>query len=186
MTTLSTIESALRGLPPLAPLARPLDGLIEAVNAAAKTPIGVRHLAVARALRPFLGRADLLDGSCCAPREDRYARRLLHADPAGRFALLALVWRPGQASPVHAHRAWCAFGVHAGRLRESWFDAPAGDAMPAHLATMARRAGDCGGGPAAPDAIHRLACEAEDGAISIHAYGVAGDAIDTGINRVYG
>lgn len=172
-----TLAAALR--------TRPLDGLIADVTAACASEIGARDRDVAAALKPWLGRADLLDGCRCPPRESCYVRHVLHADPTGRFTLLALVWRPGQASPIHAHRAWCAFGVQNGTLTESYFDAPAGDETPAWRIDRPLVAGDCGHGAAGP-AVHRLANRASVGAVSLHVYGVARAAIETGVNRVYG
>ena len=162
-----------------------LDQLIAAVTAAADAPLAECDSAVAAALRPFLARADLLDGRGCTPRAERYARHLLHADPASRFAILALVWTPGQASPIHAHRAWCAFGVHRGTLTESYFDPPTGDVAPVWRDDVKRLAGECGHDAAGPG-VHRLANRQAADAVSIHVYGVAADAIETGVNRVYG
>ena len=44
---------------------------------------------------------------------DELVSHLLHAEPG--FSVKALVWRPGQLTPIHDHVAWCAFGVLAGR-----------------------------------------------------------------------
>ena len=51
-----------------------------------------------------------------------YARHLLHADPAGRFSVLSIVWSPGQMSPVHGHHTWCAVGVFKGEIEETFFE----------------------------------------------------------------
>src|ERR1700686_3996695 len=40
---------------------------------------------------------------------DCYRRHLLVADPLGRYAVAALVWQGGQASPVPGHHKWRAY-----------------------------------------------------------------------------
>jgi predicted metal-dependent enzyme (double-stranded beta helix superfamily) len=44
-------------------------------------------------------------------RDDSYARHLLHRDRNNRFVVLALVWRPGQGTPIHDHSCWGVMGV---------------------------------------------------------------------------
>ncbi len=125
-----------------------------------------RHHAVAAALAPHLSRRDLLEGAGCRCSPDAYTRHLLHEGDG--YSVLALVWRPGQMSPVHAHRTWCVFGVHCGWMTETFFDRTEAGAEP--VACAARRAGDVGGGPASPEAIHRLANLGTEVAISVHVY----------------
>ena len=57
-------------------------------------------------------------GSALAGSPDTYTRHLVHADPYERFSVMLLVWRPGQNSPVHGHRTWCAYRVLRGTLSE--------------------------------------------------------------------
>jgi predicted metal-dependent enzyme (double-stranded beta helix superfamily) len=47
-----------------------------------------------------------------------YRCHLLHAEPDGSFSVVALVWRPGQATPIHDHVTWCVFV--AGRQGRRW------------------------------------------------------------------
>jgi predicted metal-dependent enzyme (double-stranded beta helix superfamily) len=52
-----------------------------------------------------------------AVREDTYARRLLHRDPAGRYTAIVMTWGPGQGTPVHDHGGlWCVEGVVEGLI----------------------------------------------------------------------
>ena len=53
---------------------------------------------VAAELRPLIGRGLDLDPRFRAPGQSRYRRHLVHVEPAGRFSILALVWRPGQVT----------------------------------------------------------------------------------------
>ena len=159
-----------------------LDTMLAEIAHAARAPLAQRHGMVASAIGAFVCRPDLLDGRdfpCCP---DRYVRHLLHSDPEGGYAVVALVWRPGQMSPVHAHRTWCAFGVHAGVLTESHYlpgDPPqiTGTRLLAPCAT--------GHGPADPAQIHRLANLSCRTAISVHCYGVGFDRFGDCVNEVF-
>jgi predicted metal-dependent enzyme (double-stranded beta helix superfamily) len=166
-------------------MTRPIDQFVHALGAALDETGGDPARRAATLLRPWLGRDDFLGGCDCSPRADRYARRLIHADPRGRFSVLALVWSPGQASPIHAHHAWCALGIHCGALQESFFDLPSAHVAPALSGTLLRAAGSCSHGEARPDLIHRIANAGDATAVSVHVYGVPADAVDHGVNRIY-
>src|ERR671931_89921 len=46
------------------------------------------------------------------PHPLRYARRLFHQDPEGRYTAVVMTWGPGQGTPVHDHGGlWCVEGV---------------------------------------------------------------------------
>jgi predicted metal-dependent enzyme (double-stranded beta helix superfamily) len=158
-----------------------LQTMLAAIAESARGPDADRPRAVAAAIAGCLQRPDLLDGldlPCCP---DRYIRHLLHADAAGGYAVVALVWRPGQMSPVHAHRTWCAFGVHQGVLTETFYEA---GEPPVPRATRLLAPGGTGSGPADPGQIHRLANLSCRSAISIHCYGVAFERFGAGVNLV--
>ncbi|ASK62317.1 cysteine dioxygenase [Virgibacillus phasianinus] len=56
------------------------------------------------------------------PDADHYARHSLYWDPQDRFEVLALVWSPGQATPIHDHDGtWGVEGVAAGRMKVTNF-----------------------------------------------------------------
>ncbi|WP_458214925.1 cysteine dioxygenase [Paracidovorax citrulli] len=113
---------------------------------------------------------------------DHYVRHLVHADPLGRFSAMLLVWRPGQWSPVHGHRTWCAYRVLQGALRERHYrwDPSAGAAVPCGGAD--RPAGSLICVPAGLGHIHAFGNEGDAVAVSLHLYGVEPGAITTGIN----
>jgi predicted metal-dependent enzyme (double-stranded beta helix superfamily) len=49
---------------------------------------------------------------------NRYARHLLHLDPAGRYSVLVMVWDVGQGTPLHDHAGmWCVECVYKGRIQ---------------------------------------------------------------------
>jgi len=49
---------------------------------------------------------------------DHYARNAVHVSEDGVFSLYALVWLPGQWTPVHDHGTWGVVGVVEGLLEE--------------------------------------------------------------------
>ncbi len=53
--------------------------------------------------------------------EAGYQSHLLHAEPDGSFSISAMVWLPGQQTPVHDHVAWCVTGVLQGHEHEEIF-----------------------------------------------------------------
>ncbi len=164
---------------------RPIDAFVAMLDPIMSVTAAERACAVATTLGPWLGRGDLLDGCDCTPCPETYARRVIHADPTGRFSVLALIWCPGQASPIHAHRTWCALGVHSGTLSESFYQAASCDSRAQLQTTLARHQGTNSHGGADPSLIHQIANRGDRPAVSIHVYGVGLDAIACGVNRVY-
>jgi 3-mercaptopropionate dioxygenase len=53
------------------------------------------------------------------PGTDRYRQHLLHVSPSRRVSVVALVWRPGQRTPIHDHVSWCVVGVYRGVEQET-------------------------------------------------------------------
>lgn len=159
-----------------------LSSMLAQIASAACRPEAERHTATAEVIGAFAAQPGLLAGQevrCCP---ERYARHLLHADPAGGYAVVALVWRPGQMSPVHAHKTWCAFAIHAGILTETLYTP---GHPPAPTATRLLHPGMSGHGAARPDLIHRLANLSCATAVSIHCYGAAFDRFGMDVNEVH-
>ncbi|MGG5809563.1 cysteine dioxygenase [Falsiroseomonas sp. CW058] len=159
-----------------------LDTMLATVAAAARGDAAARPRAVADAIAAFAADPLLLDGREVPGSAERYVRHLLHADPAGGYAVVALVWQPGQMSPVHGHKAWCAFAVHQGVLTETCYE-PGDPPVPATTRLLAPGAG--GHGPADPRLIHRLANLSCRPAISIHCYGVSFDRFGSEVNEIH-
>jgi predicted metal-dependent enzyme (double-stranded beta helix superfamily) len=161
----------------------PLDTMLAGIAAAAREPIEARPGAVAAAIVAFAADPTLLADVDCPCCPDRYVRHLLGADPEGRYAVVALVWRPGQMSPVHAHRTWCALAVHQGTLTETYYEP--GEEHPIPTATTLLRPGEGSHGAADPRLIHRIANLSCRTAISIHCYGVGYDRFGSDVNEVH-
>jgi 3-mercaptopropionate dioxygenase len=138
-------------------------------------------------LRPALADPSLLEPRHCEPADDRYRQHLVHVHPGGRYSIVALVWKPGQATPIHDHRCWCVVGVWRGLEQETTYDLH-GDTASPHLSP--RRSAVASPGdvsvlvPPVED-IHRVENAGIDLAISIHVYGADISVLGSSINREF-
>jgi len=83
---------------------------------------------VKQALIEAIGNGLTLDESFLVPTPDRYARRLVHRDPAGRYTMIAMVWDKGQGTPLHDHAGiWCVECVYRGRIQVTSYSVRGGD-----------------------------------------------------------
>ena len=116
--------------PGLAPPRLPLVRLCRRIAAACadQSTDHAIHQTIGAILAEAAADPSLLHGVAAGPCAQRYARHLL-ADGAG-YCLLAIVWLPGQRSPVHSHRAWCSLAVHSGVLTETRFTPTGGGLTP--------------------------------------------------------
>jgi hypothetical protein len=98
-----------------------LDALVRDLDLAARPGRPMRHTvgAVTSALAPYLGQADLLTPEQRIGDPNRDRQHLLHVPPDGAYSLLAIVWLPGQTTPIHDHITWCVVGVHEGEEYET-------------------------------------------------------------------
>jgi len=58
---------------------------------------------------------------------DSYRQHLLHVSKCRRLSVVALVWLPGQRTPIHDHVSWCVVGVYRGVERETHYRLTARD-----------------------------------------------------------
>ena len=116
------------------------------------------------------------------PDPDRYRQHLLHVTPDRRLSVVALVWLPGQSTPIHDHVSWCVVGVYEGRERETRFrtvgrsleEAGSIDALPGHVEVIV---------PSSEADIHAVTAAGDTPTISIHVYGADIERLGTSILR---
>ncbi|MGX7002606.1 cysteine dioxygenase [Caballeronia sp. KNU42] len=173
------MTSALATKSPLARLSDALDQACCLDPSSAKFALGVRT-----ALTGLSSAAGLLTDSQHESGQDCYRRHLLLADPLGRYAVAALVWQAGQASPVHGHHTWCAYTVLEGTLSETLFAWDADTNRAVQTRCHERTRGAVSFVSAGRGAIHQLGNASATGqtAISLHVYGVSGARISTHVN----
>ena len=109
-----------------------------------------------------------------------YMRHLLYLDPEDAFIITAITWLPGQVSPLHGHQVWCMYGIVEGDLTEEQFTPKL---------ELERKVVYRSGELARPDldqqAVHRVSNRGISRVVSLHLYGVGGDKLTTGINRLF-
>lgn len=161
----------------LAVLTSAIDGILDNAR---DTDVSAVRAAIQQAFRSGVWLPDAQR----TPGEESYARHVLHSDPDRRYTVLALVWKEGQASPVHAHHTWCAYSVVSGELFEERFsyDAACHGAVAANSGL--KGPGDGGCGRAGLDQIHRIRNRRSETAISVHVYGVPATELRHGVNNV--
>lgn len=138
--------------------------------------------AVAHALAPYLGAEGLLTSEQRDGDPERYRQHVLHVADDGAFSLVALVWLPGQATPVHDHVCWCVVGVHQGEEEEIRY-AVEGE----RLAVTGQLVNPLGEVSVAlpPGDIHLVRNAGTDLAVSLHVYGADLRHTGTSIRRRY-
>jgi 3-mercaptopropionate dioxygenase len=168
-----------------------LTALVEDVRAAVERGLApdVTAYLVGEKLAPHLGAPDLLAPAQYEGDADCYRQHLLHAEHDGSFSLVALVWLPGQRTPVHDHVSWCVTGVHRGEEHERRYrllpaDETGGGARLVATEDVVNRTGEvCGFAP--PGDIHRVWNGCDDKAVSIHVYGADISRLGTSVRRLY-
>lgn len=112
-----------------------------------------------------------------------YRCHLLHAESDGSFSVVALVWRPGQATPVHDHVTWCVAGVIQGTEHEERY-ALRDDGWLEEAGRSVSAVGDVFG-LAPPGDIHLVRNDGTQTAISLHIYGTDVSRLRSSVRRVY-
>jgi predicted metal-dependent enzyme (double-stranded beta helix superfamily) len=154
---------------------RTLRRLTRALDALVVEPVGPHVIAarVGMLLGAALDDPGLLEPRHCEPAEDRYRQHLVHVHPLGRYSIVALVWKPGQATPIHDHRCWCVVGVWRGLERETTYSLYGDDASRYLVPSGSAMAlpGDVSVLVPPEEDIHRVENAGDDIAISLHVYG---------------
>lgn len=88
-----------------------LQQLVEGIRAIVSTDSDAASVgpAVAEVLQPFLTKPDFLTEAQLEPDPNNYRQHILHVEPNDSFSIVALVWLPGQATPIHDHVSLCSF-----------------------------------------------------------------------------
>jgi len=162
-------------------------GLVRAVRAEVRRGLDWQRTAdrVVRALR-----RNLPDPAALLPADLRrgdpagYQSHLLYAEPDGSFSVSAMVWLPGQQTPIHDHVAWCVTAVLQGQEYEEVFAlTDGGRALQVSLRNLNPTGTVSGFAP--PGDIHRVRNTGEEVAISMHVYGADISRLGNSIRREY-
>ncbi len=153
-----------------------LVGRIDGVLAGAPDDAG-RCRGVKKVLeQTLLADSSFLEERFLAPNPERYARRLLHRDPANRYTVIAMVWNHGQGTPLHDHAGiWCVEVVYRGRIKVTSYNAMGGDPERDIVRFEQAAVIHAGVGEAGalipPFEYHVLENAGDEPAVTIHVYG---------------
>jgi predicted metal-dependent enzyme (double-stranded beta helix superfamily) len=113
-----------------------------------------------------------------------YLSHLLHAEADGSFSVVAMVWLPGQVTPVHDHVTWCVFGVVQGAEHEELFALADNGRRLVRTGSAENTTGQVSGF-APPGDIHRVRNTGTGVTISLHIYGADISRLGCSIRREY-
>jgi predicted metal-dependent enzyme (double-stranded beta helix superfamily) len=139
---------------------------------------------VADELRLHLPGPEILTAREQVGDPDGYICHLLHTEPDGSFSVTALVWRPGQLTPIHDHVAWCVFGVLQGVEYEELYLLSEDGTFLAEVGSNESQVGEVSGF-APPGDIHRVRNRGTGIAISLHVYGADITRLGSSVRRTY-
>jgi len=164
---------------------RSLGDLVSAVRVAIRCQASWADTAVlvADQLRLHLPSPQILTAEQRYGDPAKYCCHLLHGEPDGTFSVMALVWRPGQATPIHDHVTWCVFGVIQGAEHEERY-VLRDDGWLEQDGTSVNTTGEVAG-LAPPGDIHRVRNAGTETAISLHIYGTDIGRLGSSVRRIY-
>ena len=117
-----------------------------------------------------------------------YGRHEVFLCPSDTFSIIAAVWPPGYASPIHDHMTWCAFGVFEGIVQETRFRPAAADAACTDAVAVAVNRwlpGQAGSLPVGGGDIHCMYNPGERPAVSVHVYGGNSAKLGPNVVKIY-
>jgi 3-mercaptopropionate dioxygenase len=168
-----------------APLARFTDALDRAVSASDDPATLAAH--AASELADLLRHPEAIGEEHRVSSDDTYCQHVVHVHPQGRYSLVALVWKKGQATPIHDHRCWCVVGVLEGEEEERRYHLVEHDGEPALLLTGTERHGQGAISTLVPpeENIHLVSNSAGELTVSLHVYGDDIARCGSSINHVF-
>jgi 3-mercaptopropionate dioxygenase len=116
-----------------------------------------------------------------------YRQHLLHVSEDRRLSVVALVWLPGQRTPIHDHVSWCVVGVYRGAEHETHYRLSETGGTPRLVPTTKFQApaGHVEALVPPSENIHSVAAAGDQKTISIHVYGADIERLGSSILRRY-
>jgi predicted metal-dependent enzyme (double-stranded beta helix superfamily) len=138
-------------------------------------------------LAQLVAQPDVLPPSAREGSPDHYTQHLLHVSPDRSHSVVALVWYPGQHTPIHDHVSWCVVGVYEGEESQTLYHL-AEDHDGLCLVEKGRetvRRGSCTSLLPPAENIHQVANDGSGRAISIHVYGADIERLGSSVNETF-
>lgn len=168
---------------------RALQGLVDAIREVVHSGADDATVSgqVAELLEPYLTGPGFLTEAQREPDPTHYKQHVLHVEPDGSFSIVALVWLPGQETPIHDHVSWCVVGVHEGQEYETRYRVERDDDGSTWLVEDGNSINPPGSTAALtpPGDIHKVANCGECLAVSLHVYGADIGKLGSSIRRRY-
>jgi 3-mercaptopropionate dioxygenase len=141
--------------------------------------------AIARRMQGLLAADGWLAPEHQLGSRDGYTQHLLHVSESRRLSVVALVWLPGQRTPVHDHVSWCVVGVYRGVERETRYRLVerGGRRVLLPVGAVEARAGHVEALVPPAENIHSVTAVGWRKTISIHVYGADIERLGTSILR---
>ena len=142
---------------------------------------------IAERLRGLLAADGWLAPEHQRPGRDTYRQHLLHVSACRRLSVVALVWLPGQRTPIHDHVSWCVVGVYRGVEHEVHYRLveEAGGERLLPTGTFQAPAGHVEALVPPAENIHAVTAAGPGKTISIHVYGADIERRGTSILRTF-
>jgi 3-mercaptopropionate dioxygenase len=143
--------------------------------------------AIADRLKPLLAVDGWLAPEHQLGGRDTYRQHLLHVSRSRRLSVVALVWLPGQRTPIHDHVSWCVVGVYRGVEHETHYRLTTrdGERCIVPVGALEAPAGHVEALVPPAENIHSVAAVGEGKTISIHVYGADIQRLGSSILRRY-
>jgi predicted metal-dependent enzyme (double-stranded beta helix superfamily) len=108
------------------------------------------------------------------PASASYARHLVYRHPQGQYTMVAMVWRPGQGTPIHDHGGiWCVEGVYQGQMQVTQYNVTPLANHHVQAEPVQHITANLGnvGALIPPYEYHTMANTSSQNAITLHVYG---------------
>lgn len=138
-------------------------------------------------LAQLVAQPGVLPASACEGSPDRYTQHVLHVAPDRSHSVVALVWYPGQRTPIHDHVSWCVVGVYEGEESQTLYRLAEhqGEVCLMETGRETARPGSCTSLIPPAENIHCVANAGSGRAISIHVYGADIERLGSSINKTF-
>ena len=165
-----------------------LESLVDAVRSTVQCGLSAADTAdrVSRDLQRWLAAEPELPKRYRASDPEHYVQHVVHTEPDGSFSIVALVWLPGQCTPIHDHVSWCVTGVYLGEEQEQRYELRGTEDSP-HLVPVDETINAVGTvcGFAPPGDIHQVHNSCDVLSVSLHIYGADISELGSSIRRSY-
>ena len=138
-------------------------------------------------LAQLVAEPDVLPASAIEGSPDHYTQHVLHVSPDRSHSVVALVWYPGQHTPIHDHVSWCVVGVYEGTESQTLYHLSEDRDGLCLVEKGRERAtrGTCTSLIPPAENIHKVANDGSGLAISIHVYGADIERLGSSINKTF-